>query len=69
MSQKIHAWLRLFRAVNLPTVPGDAFAGAAVASCSSPALADWCVLAAASIASVLLYMFGNNLQLFLRRML
>ena len=58
MSQKIHAWLRFFRVVNLPTVPGDVLAGAAIASCSSPALADWRVLAAASIASVLLYMFG-----------
>ena len=58
MGTRLKAWLRLFRAVNLPTVPGDVFVGAAVASCSSPAMPDWRVLAAASVASVLLYMFG-----------
>ena len=58
MRTRVHAWLRLFRVVNLPTVPGDVFAGAALASCTSPEMPDWCALAAASLASVLLYMFG-----------
>jgi len=57
-----HPWLRLFRVVNLPTVPGDVLVGAAVAIASSgasalsaPGLAHvwW-----AALASVFLYMFG-----------
>jgi len=56
------AWLKLFRVVNLPTVPGDVLVGAAVGLVSigasawhSPGLSHvwW-----ASLASVLLYMFG-----------
>ena len=60
------AWLRLFRVVNLPTVPGDVFVGASVVTagvcrsgvCStavSPGLAPvwW-----AAAASVFLYAFG-----------
>ena len=56
------AWLKLFRVVNLPTVPGDVFVGAAVGLVSigksawhSPSLAHvwW-----ASLASVFFYMFG-----------
>ena len=58
MSPKILAWLRFFRVVNLPTVPGDVLAGAAMASCTSPALPDFRAIAAASLAAVLLYMFG-----------
>lgn len=50
-------WLRLFRVVNLPTVPGDVLAGAAsfslAANCYAPAKIAW-----ASVASVLIYMFG-----------
>ena len=57
-----HPWLRLFRVVNLPTVPGDVFVGAAVGLASagssawgSPSLSHvwW-----AAIASVFFYMFG-----------
>ena len=29
--KRVMAWLRLFRVVNLPTVPGDVFVGAAAA--------------------------------------
>ena len=58
MRPKFHAWLRFFRVVNLPTVPGDVFVGAAAASCSTPALPDWRAISVASLASVLLYMFG-----------
>ena len=58
MNARTHAWLRFFRVVNLPTVPGDVLSGAAVASCSSPAMPDWRAVAIASFASVLLYMFG-----------
>lgn len=58
MNDKLKAWLRFFRVVNLPTVPGDVLAGAAMASCTSPALPDFRAIAAASLAAVLLYMFG-----------
>lgn len=60
--QSAHPWLRLFRVVNLPTVPGDVFVGAAVGLAAaetsawrSPGLAHvwW-----AALASVFLYMFG-----------
>jgi len=59
---RLMAWLKLFRVVNLPTVPGDVFVGAAVGLVSigksawhSPSLAHvwW-----ASLASVFFYMFG-----------
>ena len=61
-SSTLLPWLRLFRIVNLPTVPGDVLVGAATMLCwgagreisSRNAL----VVGAASIASVLLYMFG-----------
>ncbi len=58
MNKKVLAWLRFFRVVNLPTVPGDVLAGAVIASCSSPALPDWRAIVVASLSSVLLYMFG-----------
>ena len=58
MTSKPIAWLRLFRVVNLPTVPGDILAGAAAASCFSDGLFDWRAIGGASLASVLLYMFG-----------
>ena len=58
MSQKIHAWLRFFRAVNLPTVPGDVFVGAAVAQAVTHCAVNPAILAATCLASVLLYMFG-----------
>lgn len=50
------AWLRLFRIVNLPTVPGDVFVGAALMSFFSWRAMSG--LAAAACASVFLYMFG-----------
>lgn len=56
------AWLKLFRVVNLPTVPGDVLVGAASVLCwgadatISSRYAQ--VIAAASLASVFLYMFG-----------
>lgn len=58
MSQKIHAWLRFFRVVNLPTVPGDVFVGAAVAQAVTHCAVNPAILAATCLASVLLYMFG-----------
>ena len=54
-------WLRFFRVVNLPTVPGDVLAGAAAV------LAAWgarmtaetvAAVVAASVASVCIYLFG-----------
>ena len=57
-------WLRLFRVVNLPTVPGDVFAGAAYwiwvlgrAGRHDVSLGVRCALAA-GFASVFMYMFG-----------
>ena len=47
-------WLRLFRAVNLPTVPGDVFVGAAAVACGGGLRPVWW----AAGASVLIYMFG-----------
>ena len=54
---RLLAWLRLFRVVNLPTVPGDVLAGAAV---SIHFARGGCLpnLWWAALASVLVYMFG-----------
>ena len=55
-------WLRLFRVVNLPTVPGDVLVGAATMLCWGPgpeiSSRNALVVGAASLASVFLYMFG-----------
>ena len=51
------AWLRFFRVVNLPTVPGDVFAGAAAMVAGGWAPNFAAALAAAG-ASVFIYMFG-----------
>ena len=52
-------WLRFFRVVNLPTVPGDVLAGASVAAAvSSPATGMARPLCVACLASVFMYMFG-----------
>ena len=56
-------WLRLFRVVNLPTVPGDVLAGAAVAiwACchSAPLCADETMpVAFFAAASCCIYLFG-----------
>ena len=55
----MRAWLRFFRVVNLPTVPGDVLVGAA-AVCDSLAsgLESASPVVAACVASVFLYMFG-----------
>ena len=50
--------MRFFRAVNLPTVPGDVFSGAAVASCGTSAILGFKGVTTAAAAGVLLYMFG-----------
>ena len=52
------AWLRLFRVVNLPTVPGDVLVGAALMSFCSWRAMSMGFVAAAACASVFLYMFG-----------
>jgi len=49
----LKAWLRFFRAVNLPTVPGDVFVGAAMVGVARPSS-----VVAACLASVFLYLFG-----------
>lgn len=58
----ITPWLRLFRVVNLPTVPGDVLVGAALAmwcgGCTSASAQDFARVALAAAASCCLYMFG-----------
>lgn len=59
---RVLAWLKIFRVVNLPTVPGDVLVGAASVLCwgADAAISSRYaqVIAAASLASVFLYMFG-----------
>lgn len=53
------AWLRFFRVVNLPTVPGDIWVGAVAVWFGAGIICDYGVpLFNATIAGVLLYMFG-----------
>ena len=55
----LKAWLRFFRVVNLPTVPGDVLVGAAAVCASLTSGKDSASpLVAACVASVFLYMFG-----------
>ncbi len=53
-------WLRLFRVVNLPTVPGDVIVGAATAVINFPTMGEGFFLrvAYAALASVFIYMYG-----------
>ena len=58
---RLMAWLRLFRVVNLPTVPGDVLVGAAIAIifvARAGGEADFVKVLGAALASVFLYMFG-----------
>lgn len=50
-------WLRLFRIVNLPTVPGDVLAGAAACLVGAPSVPALPVVAAC-VAACGLYLFG-----------
>ena len=53
------AWLRFFRAVNLPTVPGDIWVGAVAVWFGADIICDYgAPLFNATIAGILLYMFG-----------
>ena len=57
------AWLRFFRVVNLPTVPGDVLVGAAAVIVGEGAASGGAEsfplrVAATCVASVFLYMFG-----------
>ena len=55
----IKAWLKFFRVVNLPTVPGDVWVGAVAVWFSEGVIFDDGVpLFNATIASVFLYLFG-----------
>jgi 4-hydroxybenzoate polyprenyltransferase len=51
-------WLRFFRVVNLPTVPGDALAGAALAMAFLPETFPVSLAVAASVSLLFLYMAG-----------
>ncbi len=55
---RVHPWLRLFRVVNLPTVPGDVLVGAGLMSFFSWRMPSPAQLCCAAAASVFLYMFG-----------
>ena len=53
----LKAWLRFFRVVNLPTVPGDVLVGAAALLANGlQKSAGSVTIAAACVASVFLYM-------------
>jgi len=55
---KVEPWLRFFRLVNLPTVPGDVLVGvAAVAAFEGGDVAGWAMVAACA-ASCMFYLFG-----------
>ena len=57
----IGAWLRFFRVVNLPTVPGDVLVGAAAATWwihAHIAAEDIAFVAFAAVASCCFYLFG-----------
>jgi 4-hydroxybenzoate polyprenyltransferase len=55
---KVEPWLRFFRLVNLPTVPGDVLVGAAaVAALGGGTVAGWAMVAACA-ASCMFYLFG-----------
>ena len=55
---KVEPWLRFFRIVNLPTVPGDVLVGAAaVVAFDGGTVAGWAT-AAVCAASCLFYLFG-----------
>lgn len=54
----LKSWAKLFRVVNLPTVPGDVMAGAAAACVGAGTAMAYGSVAYAAAASVLLYMFG-----------
>lgn len=58
MGVEVKSWAKLFRVVNIPTVPGDVLAGAAVFVASGAATAPLTTAFAASAASVFIYMFG-----------
>lgn len=56
----VKSWLKLFRVVNIPTVPGDVFVGAAAVSAFSTAQTAPLpgAVCAAAAASVCIYLFG-----------
>ncbi len=60
MRSKLQSWLTLFRAVNLPTVPGDVLVGAAVAVAFGlcPGTVPALTLVGACLASCFIYLFG-----------
>jgi len=58
----VSSWLKFFRVVNLPTVPGDVLVGAAVAmawgGCASASAQDMTRIALAVVSSCFVYLFG-----------
>ena len=55
----LKAWLRFFRVVNLPTVPGDVWVGAVAVWFGAGLISDWgASLFNATVASGWLYLFG-----------
>ena len=62
IKRAVRPWLRLFRIVNLPTVPGDVLVGAAAAmcwgGCASASAQSVARITLAAVSSCLLYLFG-----------
>ena len=54
----LKAWLKFFRVVNLPTVPGDVLVGAAATMAAHGWASSFRPVVAACVVSVFLYMFG-----------
>ena len=54
----LKTWLKFFRVVNLPTVPGDVLVGAAAVMSANGGMPGLGAPVAACVAAVFLYMFG-----------
>lgn len=54
----VKSWLKIFRVVNLPTVPGDALVGAAIALAFNDNPVNVYLLILTAITSILLYLYG-----------
>lgn len=55
---RISSWLRFFRVVNLPTVPGDVLVGASAVAAFTPGEPSVRSIAAAAVAACGLYLWG-----------
>ena len=62
IKRAVRPWLRLFRIVNLPTVPGDVLVGVAAAICwgGCGVASEYALerIALAAVSSCFFYLFG-----------